>query len=246
MSIAYGGTTTQGQPIGILMLDTKFPRIIGDVGNGFTYDFPVKYHTVKGASPSRVVIEKDPMLLQPFIDGVKKLEEEGCQAVATSCGFLIMFQKELAAAVNIPVATSGLLQVPFVSQMLAPDKKIGILTANSNTLDERHFKAGRINHDDIAIQGMQEFREFYSSFVDGKTQYDIKKVESEVVAAAQKLIKENPNVGAIVCECTNMAPFSPEVNRATGLPVFDVVTLIRFISMGVLRGMTNNFRNQLA
>lgn len=246
MSIASGGTTTQGQPIGILMLDTKFPRIIGDVGNGFTYDFPVRFYTVKGASPSRVVIENDPKLLQPFIDGVKKLEEEGCSAIATSCGFLVMFQKELAAAVNIPVVTSGLLQVPLISQMLSPDAKIGILTANSNTLDGRHFNACGIDYDNIAVQGMQEYPEFYGSFVGGKTEYDIKTVEAEMVAAAQKLIKGNPDVGAIVCECTNMAAFTPAVNRATGLPIFDVVTLIRFISMGVLRGMTSNFRNQLS
>lgn len=245
MQTAHGGTTTQGQPVGILMLDTKFPRIIGDVGNGFTYDFPVRFYTVKGATPSRVVIDNDPKLLQPFIDGARQLEAEGCSAISTSCGFLVMFQKELAASVNIPVITSGLLQVPIVAQMLGPDKKIGILTANSDTLNERHLEVGGINKHNIAIQGMQEFPNFYGTFVGGKTEYDIQKVDSEMVFAAQKLIKENPDIGAIVCEGTNMATFTPSINRATGIPIFDIVTLIRFVSMGILRGMTNNYKNQL-
>ena len=37
MTHLYGGYTTYGQPIGILMLDTRFPRIPGDIGNAKTY-----------------------------------------------------------------------------------------------------------------------------------------------------------------------------------------------------------------
>lgn len=38
-----GGFTNYGQDIGILMLDTIFPRIPGDIGNAKSYDFPVRY-----------------------------------------------------------------------------------------------------------------------------------------------------------------------------------------------------------
>src|SRR5699024_8619193 len=140
----------------------------------------------------------------------KILEEEGCAAISTSCGFLAMFQNELAAAVNIPVITSGLMQVPFVSQMLGTEQKIGILTANSETLEESHFNT---NNAKIAVQGMQG-TEFYNTFVLRKNPtYNIKKVESEVVLAAENLIEKNPDIGAIICEGTNFAPFNPSVNR---------------------------------
>lgn len=50
-------------------------------------------------------------------------------------------------------------------------------------------------------------------------------VGSEEVAVARRLVRNHPDVGAIVIECTNLVPFSPLVHKATGLPVFDLVTL---------------------
>lgn len=235
MTLAYGGYTNQGQVIGILMLDTKFPRIPGDVGNAFTFDFPVRYHTVVGSNPTRVVIEADPALLEPFIEGARALEAAGCSAITTSCGFLVMFQKELAAAVNVPVLTSSLLQVPFVSMMLGPHKKVGILTARASSLTEKHFRGAGMENCNYAIQGMEEYPEFTNAFIKGHMVFDIETVRREMVDAARKLVRENPDVGAIVFECTNMPPFAYDVQQAVGLPVFDIVTLIRYFAMGILR-----------
>ena len=129
MTIVKGGITNQGMLVGILMLDTVFPRLPGDVGNGWTFDFPVMFRKVLGANPTSVVKNADPALLRPFIEGAQALEAAGAKAIATSCGFLVMFQKEMAEAVNIPVISSSLLQVPFVDRLLGPDKKVGIITA---------------------------------------------------------------------------------------------------------------------
>ena len=85
------------------MLDTVFPRIPGDIGNAATFSFPVRYKVVKGASPQRVVKEADTRLLEPFIEAARSLEKEGVKAIGTSCGFLAIFQRELADAVDIPV-----------------------------------------------------------------------------------------------------------------------------------------------
>src|SRR5690625_809897 len=104
---ARGGLNFYGQCVGILMMDTEIPRIIGDVGNAHTYDFPVRFHVVKGATADRVILEKDRNQLTPMIEGAKKLEAEGCSIISTSCGFLTYFQKDIADAVNVPVVTSG-------------------------------------------------------------------------------------------------------------------------------------------
>ena len=53
--IAHGGKALYGARVGILMLEARFPRIPGDMGNGLTWPFPVLYKVVPGASPRRVV-----------------------------------------------------------------------------------------------------------------------------------------------------------------------------------------------
>src|SRR5919201_2821438 len=116
-----GGFNQYGFTIGILMLDTRFPRIPGDMGHAATFDFPVRYHRVTGAEPHRVVRGGAAGLLEAFVAGARELEREGIGAITTNCGFLSTFQRELAAAVSVPVFTSSLLLVPLVHRMLRPD-----------------------------------------------------------------------------------------------------------------------------
>jgi len=110
-----GGFTNYGQDIGILMLDTIFPRIPGDIGNAGSYNIPVRYKTVKNAKPFTIMGDKpDAELLKPFVEAARELEAEGVKAITTSCGFLAAFQGELADAVKIPVFTSALILAPLV------------------------------------------------------------------------------------------------------------------------------------
>lgn len=55
---------------------------------------------------------------------------------------------------------------------------------------------------------------------------------SEVVGAAQELVKNHPKVRAIVLECTNMPPFTSRVEQATGRKVYDILTLGRWLYQG--------------
>ncbi|MDN5302426.1 MAG: hypothetical protein PWQ60_1940 [Thermoanaerobacteraceae bacterium] len=232
--IVKGGRTNYGEAIGILMLDTKFPRIPGDIGNALTFDFPVKYKKVKGATSQRVVREADPSLIAPFIEAARELEEEGVSAITTSCGFLAIFHDYLADAVSIPVFTSSLLQVPIVFRMLKKGQKVGIMTASKPHLTELHFKGAGIKDIPLVIYGMEEQEEFPAVFLDQKETLDIEKAESEMVQVATKMVSENPDVGAIVFECTNMPPFRKAVQQAVNLPVFDIVTLMNYVHDSVI------------
>lgn len=232
--IVKGGRTNYGEAIGILMLDTKFPRIPGDIGNALTFDFPVKYKKVKGATSQRVVREADPSLIAPFIEAARELEEEGVLAITTSCGFLAIFHEYLADAVSIPVFTSSLLQVPIVFRMLKKGQKVGIMTASKPHLTELHFKGAGIKDIPLVIYGMEEQEEFPAVFLDQKETLDIEKAESEMVQVATKMVSENPDVGAIVFECTNMPPFRKAVQQAVNLPVFDIVTLMNYVYDSVI------------
>lgn len=210
------------------MLDTVFPRIRGDIGNAETFSFPVMYQVVKGASPQRVVIEADPQLLQSFIDAAWDLVEHGATLISTSCGFLAMFQRELAEALNIPVYTSSLLQVHLAQALLRDGQKVGILTARKQSLTQKHLAGVGIQHYPLAVIGMEEAEEFSSVFIKGKPELDVGKCREELVEAALTLTSLHSDVGTIVLECTNMPPFSDAIREATGLPVFDAVTMLNY------------------
>lgn len=212
--------------IGIIMLDTTFPRIVGDVGNPASFPFPVRYVVVQGASPQRLVIEADRSLLQPFIKAGQRLVDEGVRGIATSCGFLALFHRELQAALSVPVFSSSLLQVHMANTLLQQGQKTGIITARKESLSVQHLEAIAIDQYPLAIVGMDQAEEFTSVFIHGKTTLDKQQCRLEMEQAARTLLQENPNVGAIVLECTNMGPYSKAIRNLTGLPVYDVVTMI--------------------
>lgn len=214
--------------LGILMLDTHFPRIKGDVGCPESFSFPVRKLTVQGASPDRVVREADPSLLEPFLQAAEQLEREGCTAITTSCGFLAMFQKEMAARVRIPVFTSSLLQARLAYSLLPAGKIIGILTADGSKLGERHFRGAGIEDIPKVVYGM-EGTHFYDIYVGDRPDLDPEKAGRELKERAEIMLKEHPEIGAVVCECTNMPPYTPALRASCGLPVYDILTLAGYI-----------------
>ena len=68
-----GGRAIYGETVGILVLDTKFPRLPGDVGNATTFGFPVRYKVVDAAGPDQIVAEPDQArtFLPAFIEAGK-------------------------------------------------------------------------------------------------------------------------------------------------------------------------------
>ena len=215
--------------IGILMLETTFPRIRGDIGNPQTFPFPVLYQTVDGASPQKIVIEADAGLIDGFIDAGLSLVEKGVKAITTSCGFLALFHRELINALPVPVFTSSLLQVHLANSVIRSDQKIGIITANKKSLTDEHLAGVGIQKYPLAIVGMEDAREFSAVFIGGKASLDERACQSEMLSAANQLMRVHPDIGAIVLECTNMPPYADKVRQATGLPVFDVVTMVNYV-----------------
>ncbi|MEO8132609.1 MAG: aspartate/glutamate racemase family protein, partial [Betaproteobacteria bacterium] len=202
-TIARGGKALYGVPLGILMLEARFPRIPGDMGNGTTWPFPVLYRVVRGASPEKVVLQNAQGLLPAFIDAAQDLVRLGAEAITTNCGFLSLFQKELAAAAGVPVATSALLQVPWVQALLPPGKRVGLLTVSGSTLTPQHLAAAGVPLDTPCI-GTENGREFFRVLIKGESDdMDVALAEQDVVGAGQALVAQHPEVGALVLECTN-------------------------------------------
>jgi hypothetical protein len=205
--------------LGVLMLDTRFPRVPGDIGNPATFDFALRYRVVRGASPQRVVRERDPALLAPFIDAGRALVADGATAITTSCGFLVLFQRELQAALPVPVWTSSLL-------LLAELNGAGVVTVDADALVAAHLRAAEAPAD-TPVEGLAPGGAFQRCLLNDEATLDVAAARDETVAAALRLTARHPGLSTIVLECTNMAPYADAVRAATGCAVHDITTLLR-------------------
>ena len=227
-----GGKPLYGAAVGILMLEARFPRIPGDMGNARTWDFPVLYKIVKGASPERVVLRQAEGTLDAFIEAARELVSLGARGITTNCGFLSLFQEELAAASGVPVLASSLAQTAMVNALLPKGKRAGILTISAKSLTPRHLKAAGVP-EGTPVRGMDESKAFAPAILGDALELDVGRSRGELVEEAEALAADNPDVGAIVLECTNMSPYSPAIRRATGLPVFDMANFVRWFQGGL-------------
>jgi len=222
--------------IGIIGLDTTFTKIPGHIRNRTTFDFPVVYRVVEGATAERVVKQADPTLLQPFVRAAQELEAEGVGAITSACGFLAIFQKQLADAVSVPLYASSLIQVPMVHRMLGSNRKLGLLVARKDSLTRRHLEAIGAESIPLCIAGMEEQPEFREVMLEARrAELDVDRLEHEVLRQAERLASENRDLGALVIECTDLVPFSSAIQARLGLPVFDIVTLTEMVHRSLTR-----------
>ena len=234
--ILKGGTNLCGIPIGILCLETYYGRPPGHIRNASTFQFPVMYRIVQGATARRVVKEADPELLNPFIKAAQDLEQEGVMAITGSCGFLALFQDELADSVAIPVFTSSLIQIPMVYRMLRRNQKVGILTASKSTLTGALLKAVGAEAVPVCVAGMDDRKEFCEVVIEDRRQeLDVPRLAAEVLAVVEGLAGDHPEMGALVIECTDLPPFARLIQEKIHVPVFDIVTLTNMVYETLVR-----------
>ncbi len=201
--------------IGVLCLETTFTKIPGHIRNPATFGFPVRYQVVTGATPERVVSQGDPALLEP---------------ITTGCGFLVLFQQQLAAAVDVPLYASSLIQLPMVARMLRPDQRVGLLVAKAEALTERHLAAIGGESAAVCVAGMGDEPEFREVMLEGRrNELNVGRLEAEVLGQACRLAKANPDLGALIIECTDLVPFARAIQERIQVPVFDIVTLTQMV-----------------
>jgi hypothetical protein len=223
--------TVHGVTIGIMMLDTSFERVAGDIGYAPTWSFPVHYRVVSGVTTAHVS-NGDRHTLDLFLQAADDLVAFGVSGIATSCGFLALFHQELRAHCPVPIASSSLLQIPFVQSMLPVGRQVGVLTAEKEALTAAHFTAIGCPID-LPVVGMPPDGSFVTGLRNPGPEADIAGQRREAVQMAHDLVDQCPDLGAIVCECTNLAPHSAAMAAAVGLPVYDVVTMVNWLHAGI-------------
>jgi hypothetical protein len=214
--------------LGVLMLDTRFTRFVGDIGNPESYREPVLFEIVRGATVDKIVLAKVPPLIDDFAAAGERLIARGATAITTGCGFLVLNQAELAARLPVPVATSALLLIPTLLKLLPAGQRLGVLTFSARDLTLAHFVAAGAPPD-TPVEGVAQDGVFQKAIYEQPCADSIFAREVEVVAAARRLIAREKDIRAILFECTNFPPHRVAVEKATGLPVYDVFTLIRML-----------------
>ncbi|WP_246001239.1 aspartate/glutamate racemase family protein [Oceanobacillus piezotolerans] len=225
------GHYVAGYSVGILYLDDCwYPVLPGNVANLSTYDFPVRLKVVPNCNQERIHVG-DPTLVDDIIRAAKEFEAEGARAICAACGFFGNFQEQVANAVDIPVYLSSVIQLPWIKAGLKADQEVGMLTADIHGITDHLFRScGITNPDFVKVKGLGDLPEF-SAIIESRGSFNNDIVREEVVQAALDLLKKNPNIGAILLECSDLPPYASDIQRATGLPVFDFITMINWAHM---------------
>lgn len=227
-----------GKPAGILKWEagrgvtlSQLEQMPGNVMHPDTFNFPVRFREVEGACYGTLIENFDPILVSRSIGAARELAAAGAKFISASCGFNIIMQSELADAVDLPVCTSSLLQVPVVLRMLGRGAAVGILTADRRHLTDAHLRQAGITADmPVFIAGIEDVGEFQKVRQDPCAVLDEVRFRQEVVGAARALVERHPSIRAIVLECTDLPPCSEAIRRELGLPVFDYVTMLHWMN----------------
>ena len=223
--------------LGVIMLDTRFPRPPGDIGNPASFAVPVRQRVVTGAWPAAVVQTAESRqasgMLPAFVAAARALQADGVCAITTSCGFLVLMQQALQAAVAVPVVTSSLLALP---DCLAREQQVGVLTISADKLGPAHLLAAGVPEarlGDVLVQGVDPEGPFAGPVLRNESGMDLPAAEADVVRAALALQARAPHLRTLVLECTNMPPYAAAIESRTGwrtLSLLQSTTLLQAFS----------------
>lgn len=206
-----GGRLYYDMPIGILCLESLFPKPRGHMRNPLTYGFPTVTRVIRGVDIPRLLFNPTPDLLEPFIQAAKELEADGVQAITGSCGFMARFQNQIAAELHIPVFLSSLLQLPLVRLMHGEKAEIGVLTASSQALTPSPLRQLQRRRGNPCTSGAWRQPEFWETIIEGKRHdFDMERLEAEIVGSAAAFAREKA-LDALVLECTDLSAFSAPI-----------------------------------
>lgn len=218
-----------GHEIGVLLLDVNQPFVPGDVGNASTWGYPVLYQPVPGCDIDRMVHKGDPELVHAIEEAAKDLEAQGVRGITSNCGFMLRFQQQVAKSVGVPVFLSSLLQLPAILTSFARQRPVGVMTASAKGLTPDLLKLAHVDPDDpVKTYGMDSYPEFDEPFMQDSGVVDTDALEAAIADMTRRMLREHPDMGAILLECADLTPYGHVVQRVADLPVFDFKTMVDF------------------
>lgn len=224
------GSYLGGHPIGIIAVDMGYPKLPGNVVNATTYAYPVLYKKV--SFEIEQLFRGDPELERMIVAAAQELVADGVRAIIGACGYFAHFQKQVAAAVDVPVFLSSLCQIPLIKMGLKPSQKVLVMCASAESVDQAFFAKVGADLADCVIQDVGSMESFAPIRWD-KRVLDNQRLSDDLAALACKAVSGHPEVAAILLECSDLPPYAHAIQKATGLPVFDFITLIDWVEKAV-------------
>lgn len=217
---------TGGYAIGIIAVNLIYPKIPGNVANASTYDFPVLYREVEFEIER--LFTGDLEIEKQIIDAARWLEAQGVRAIVGACGYFAHFQKSVSETVSVPVLMSSLCQLPLIKTATAPSKRILVLAASGDDLDDDLLSQIGSDSSRLLVHNIGSLPEF-APIRWGGTTLDNGALKSALVAEISRVLSENDDIGAILLECSDLPPYAKAIQASSGLPVFDFNTMINML-----------------
>jgi len=230
----HGGRYIYGQLLGILLMNRVKPRLPGDVGNALTFPFPVQYSVIESAFGDRAR-RGSKEILNEVITKAQELERAGVKAITSSCGYLIRFQEDIQRSVSIPVFMSSLLQIPLITKVIGRQKRILIVVADSECVDDQFLRTACLDGVAYRLLGLNSGFEFKRYVIDDAIEIYPDNIAREIESSISKTVCEDSSIGAILLECAQFPPFAKGIQEKVNLPVFDLISLCRMMTCAVAR-----------
>lgn len=224
--------TTAGHPIGIIAIRLDYPKLPGNVVNASTYGFPVLYEEV--VFEIEQLFDGDPSLEEAVVKAARTLEAKGAAAIVGACGFFAHYQQTVADAVEAPVFLSSLAQVPLIELGLRHDQKILVFAADGASVNAGLLAQVGASPNRLIVQDLGG-RDAFAPIRWGKTELDNGALIDDLIALAQAQVSAHPEIGAVLLECSDLPPYAADIHDATGLPVFDFITLIEWVHHAIVQ-----------
>ncbi len=224
-----GGVTVAGYTVGILCLRSNHPLLPGNVQHAQSFDTPVLYHVIELDDPWPMM-RGEPQVAEMLAEGVAALARQGVRAVAGACGSFGYYQKVVAATAPVPVFLSILTQIPFLLQSLPREARIAVIPAVGESMNARIYEACGIEDPSRLHIAPMRGRLVFDALLDDSTMHDVEALRREMIECAVTAARE-PGVAAILLQCSELPPFAADIQAATGLPVFDMTMLIRWLAL---------------
>lgn len=221
---------TSGIPIGIIAVNLIYPKLPGNVANASTFRFPVLYEIVDFEIEE--LFRGDEKIKQQIIEAARKLEAQGVRAIVGACGFFAHFQKDVREAVNVPVFMSSLCQIPIISTGLKEGKKIAVIAADGKSITNRLLEKVGATNSRLVVFNVGDWESF-SPIRYGKTELDNGALTRDLENLAKDIAENHREIGAILLECSDLPPYAYNIQRVSGLPVYDFISLINWVEHSV-------------
>jgi Asp/Glu/hydantoin racemase len=232
----WEGRRVGGFAIGVIQLSANIPMIPGNVGNAGTFKFPLLYEPMEVTGDMVVSAKPHPEVLKRSLEAGRKLQAQGVRAICGNCGFFANYQQQVAAELDVPFFSSSLLQIPLMLLSLRPVEKVGVITADGPKLTEAPAleNCGVTDRNRVVIVGAENTSEM-KKILGTTGSYNPRKFELQLVEIARKMVAKNPQIKAILLECTELPPHARAIQKAVGMPVWGFPTMVNWVYSGVVR-----------